>query len=46
MMSNSTPKSKVSNTLSTYNMFLNLPQAFVPVILGYLATYFGAKFNP
>ena len=46
MMSNTTSKAKVSNILSTYNMFLNLPQAFVPVILGYLATFFGAKFNP
>ena len=46
MMSNTTAKSKVSNILSTYNMFLNLPQAFVPVILGYFTTYFGAKFNP
>lgn len=46
MISNTSSKSKVSNVLSTYNMFLNLPQAFVPVIVGYLATYFGAKFNP
>ncbi len=45
-MSNTTEESKISKTLSTYNMFQNLPQAFVPVIIGYLATYFGAKFNP
>ena len=46
MISNTTPKSKIINTLSTFNMFLDLSQAFMPVVFGYLATYFGAKFNP